>query len=46
MQRISVDSDTWHRVRIGPISDLKELNRIRDRLQEADMDYLVIRLGD
>ena len=46
VQRISVDSDTWHRVRIGPISDLKELNRIRDRLQEADMDYLVIRLGD
>jgi cell division protein FtsN len=46
VQRISVDNDTWHRVRIGPITDLRELNRIRDRLQEADMDYLVIRLGD
>jgi cell division protein FtsN len=46
VQRVSVDNDTWHRVRIGPISDLKELNRIRDRLQEADMDYLVIRVGD
>lgn len=46
VQRVSVDSDTWHRVRIGPITDLKELNRIRDRLREADMDVLVIRVGD
>jgi cell division protein FtsN len=46
VQRVSVDSDTWHRVRIGPISDLKELNRIRDRLREADMELLVIRVGD
>lgn len=46
VQRVSVDNDTWHRVRIGPISDLRELNRIRDRLREADMDLLVIRVGD
>lgn len=46
VQRVSVDNDTWHRVRIGPISDLGELNRIRDRLREADMDMLVIRVGD
>lgn len=46
VQRVSIDADTWHRVRIGPISDLSELNRIRDRLREADMDVLVIRVGD
>lgn len=46
VQRVSVDNDTWHRVRIGPISDLRELNRIRDRLREADTDLLVIRVGD
>ena len=46
VQRVSVDSDTWHRVRIGPITDLTELNRIRVRLREADMDLLVIRVGD
>lgn len=46
VQRVSVDSDTWHRVRIGPISDLAELNRIRTRLREAEMDVLVIRVGD
>jgi cell division protein FtsN len=46
VQRVSVDNDTWHRVRIGPISDLRELNRVRARLREADMDLLVIRVGD
>lgn len=46
VQRVSVDSDTWHRVRVGPITDLKELNRVRDRLREAEMDVLVIRVGD
>jgi cell division protein FtsN len=46
VQRVSVDNDTWHRVRIGPITDLRELNRIRVRLREADMDVLVIRIGD
>jgi cell division protein FtsN len=46
VQRVSVDNDTWHRVRIGPITDLGELNRIRERLREADMDVLVIRVGN
>ncbi len=44
--RVAVDADVWHRVRIGPISDLAELNRIRDRLRSADIDALVIRVGD
>ncbi|MGQ0430474.1 MAG: SPOR domain-containing protein [Gammaproteobacteria bacterium] len=46
VQRVSVDNDTWHRVRVGPIADLVELNRVRDRLREAEMDVLVIRVGD
>lgn len=46
VQRVSVDNDTWHRVRIGPITDLDELNRIRQKLSEADLDVLVIRVGD
>ncbi len=46
VQRVSVDNDTWHRVRVGPITDLTELNRIKERLREADMDSLVIRVGD
>ncbi len=46
VQKVSVDADTWHRVRIGPISDPAELERIRQRLREADIDVLVIRLPE
>jgi cell division protein FtsN len=46
VQRVSVDADTWHRVRVGPITDLKQLNNVRERLREAEMDVLVIRVGD
>ena len=47
VQRVAVDDDVWHRVRIGPITDLTELNRLRARLHDADFDdALVIRVGD
>jgi cell division protein FtsN len=46
VQKVSVDSDTWHRIRIGPISKLDELNRLRAILRKADVDVLVIRVGD
>jgi cell division protein FtsN len=46
VQKVSVDNDTWHRIRIGPISDLAELNRLRQVLRKADVDVLVIRVGD
>jgi cell division protein FtsN len=46
VQRVAIDADTWHRVRIGPISDPAELNRVRTRLKEAEVDFLVVRVGD
>jgi cell division protein FtsN len=46
VQRVAVDNDVWHRVRVGPISDLSDLNRVRKQLQAADVDALVIRVGD
>jgi cell division protein FtsN len=46
VQRVAVDNDVWHRVRIGPIRDLAALNRMRKQLQAADVDALVIRVGD
>lgn len=45
IQRVTIDSDTWHRVRIGPVEDLTELNRLRERLQGMGMEPLVIRVG-
>jgi cell division protein FtsN len=46
VQKVSVDNDTWHRIRVGPISNLDELNRLRQILRKADVDVLVIRVGD
>ena len=46
VQRVAVDSDVWHRVRIGPITKLEELNKLRKQLQAADVDAIVIRVGD
>ena len=46
VQRVAVDADVWHRVRNGPISNLDELNKLRRQLQAADVDALVIRIGD
>jgi cell division protein FtsN len=46
VQKVTVDNDTWHRIRIGPISKLDDLNRMRRILRKADVDVLVIRVGD
>lgn len=46
IQRVTIDDKTYHRVRIGPIEDLEQLNLVRSRLREADIDVLRIRLGD
>jgi cell division protein FtsN len=46
VQKVSVDKDVWHRIRIGPINSLDELNRMRQKLRKADIDVLVIRVGD
>jgi cell division protein FtsN len=46
VQRVAVDTDVWHRVRIGPITKLDELNKLRKQLQQADVDAIVIRVGD
>ena len=46
VQRVALDADVWFRVRVGPISDLAQLNKVRRQLQAADVDALVIRVGD
>ena len=46
IQKVTVDNDTWHRVRIGPVTDLAELNKLRKRLAQAEVDAIVVRVGD
>jgi cell division protein FtsN len=45
-QKVTIENDTWYRIRIGPTSKLDELNRTRGILHKADVDALVIRVGD
>jgi cell division protein FtsN len=46
VQRVAVDSDVWHRVRVGPIKDLVRLNHIREQLRASELDSLVIRVDE
>ncbi|HEY8521478.1 MAG TPA: SPOR domain-containing protein [Gammaproteobacteria bacterium] len=43
IQRVTIDDAVYHRVRIGPISDLGELNRIRSQLRDARIEPLVMK---
>jgi cell division protein FtsN len=45
IQKVSIDTDVWHRVRIGPYTDLEALNRVRTRLRQADIDASLISVG-
>lgn len=44
IQRVTIDTDDYHRVRIGPTSDLDSLNGIRNRLWDAEIEVLLIKL--
>ncbi len=46
IQRVKVNDRNYHRVYVGPIDDLDELNMLRSRLRAAQIDVLRIRLGD
>ncbi|NNF51588.1 MAG: SPOR domain-containing protein [Gammaproteobacteria bacterium] len=45
IQKVSIDRQTWHRVRVGPIRDLDELNAMRAKLLDAGVEMLIIRSG-
>jgi cell division protein FtsN len=44
IQTVAIDDATFHRVRIGPIDDLDELNQYRRRLLDAGVETLMLRL--
>ena len=46
IQKVTIDADTYHRVRVGPINDLARLNEQRRRLRDAQIEILVIRVSD
>ncbi len=46
IQQVTIDQDTWHRVRIGPINNLNALEDTRSKLRQAQIEALVIRVGE
>jgi cell division protein FtsN len=43
IQRVTIDDDVFHRVRVGPITDLAELNRVRRQLRDAGIDPMLMK---
>jgi cell division protein FtsN len=46
IQRVTIDADVFHRVRIGPIADLEELNQVRRRLRDARIEWLLMKVPE
>jgi cell division protein FtsN len=46
IQEVTIDKDTWHRVRVGPITNLSKLEETRGKLRQARIEALVIRVGE
>ena len=44
IQKVTIDADNFHRVRIGPTSDLDELNEVRRQLWNAQIESLLIKV--
>ena len=42
VQRVALDTDVWFRVRVGPISDLGQLNKARRQLQDEGIATAVV----
>lgn len=44
IQRVTIDDAVFHRVRIGPLNELTELNRVRRQLRDARIESLLLRV--
>lgn len=46
IQKVSIDDKVYHRVRVGPVERLDELNSMRQQLRQAQIEAIVIRVGE
>lgn len=45
VQQVEVNGNTWHRVRVGPLANAREADRIRRQLQDNGFDAMVLKDG-
>ncbi len=43
VDKVLVNGDTWHRIRIGPFVSLRDINATRNRLRNNDINAILIR---
>jgi len=43
IETVNNKSDTWHRVRIGPVTNMAQLNQTRKRLKDNGIDSIVVK---
>jgi cell division protein FtsN len=46
IQKVSIDDKVYHRVRVGPVDSLDRLNSLRQQLRQAQIEAIVIRVGE
>lgn len=46
IQKVTIDEDVFHRVRVGPVDDLEELDRIRAQLRSAGVEPLMMKVTE
>ncbi|MCF6323299.1 MAG: SPOR domain-containing protein [Gammaproteobacteria bacterium] len=45
IQTITIDNNsTWHRVRIGPITEMPMLNQTRSQLRKNDIEFMLLKI--
>jgi len=45
IQTVSINNDnTWHRVRIGPIKEMRKLNLTRKRLRNDNIEFMLLKI--
>ncbi|MFP4607721.1 MAG: SPOR domain-containing protein, partial [Thiohalospira sp.] len=44
IEEVTIDGADWYRVRLGPLRDPEELQAARERLEENDVDAMVLKL--
>ncbi len=44
IETVDINGTKWHRVRVGPFTDIKSLNQARARLHEHDIEPMVLKV--
>lgn len=46
IQRVVINGRNWYRVRVGAFRDLQQVDEMRDKLQQAGMDFMLLKVKE